>query len=693
MKTEAGKTLRKLTVPPLKPIIYDTKKRDMSKHVEAYPEGADLDLICEVHGGKPRPRVSWYLESQLIANTTYEVKETQHPRTVDVLNVAISKEPYTIVISRVKIKNLRRSHYHAKLSCRANNTHLAAPQTTTIVIEINLKPLIVSILGKEKVVSANKRYEIECQSTGSRPAAILSWYKGSKQLKNSSRDFQKDGMSVSILQWIPNAEDEGKYLICRAENRHLPEAAIEDKWKLKVHFAPIVLLRIGSTFDLKDIKEGDDVYFECNVRANPRNFKLAWYHGTKELRHNASAGIVLADQSLFLQGITREASGNYSCLAVNSEGHNRSNVIYLHVMFAPICKRLSPINLKDDYEQQQPSNFLLSSGEENGESATNSSFGHRHYQVLNLACEVEASPTEVSFHWTFNNSRELSDVSPSRYTSDSTVSQLKHQLRSDEDYGTFGCWASNVVGQSKQACLYHVPTPVNPLPLQNCTAHNQSGSWIRISCVEGFDGGLPQKFVAVADERRWESSTPYWEIEIHKPTTVSLYAVNAKGSSDPIIMEGIAFKDVAKFTGETGISLDISPILIGLGGTATGLGLIVTGVLMALWRKHASSPASKPKPLQQPTNATFAVKAEEEDGNPDLIPTTALTNNYTDRKLSIYGSLPRRSNFAEDPQLPQSIIQDMDYPRAAPNTYYSLQRPSRYTETIVRHTTVHESCI
>lgn len=91
---------------------------------------------------------------------------------------------------------------------------------------------------------------------------------------------------------------------------------------------------------------------------------------------------------------------------------------------------------------------------------------------------------------------------------------------------------------------------VKPQPLQNCTAQNQSGTWIRISCVEGSDGGLPQKFVAVLDEQRWESSSPYWEIEIHKPATVALYALNAKGASEPIIMEGIAFKDVAKFTGE-----------------------------------------------------------------------------------------------------------------------------------------------
>lgn len=50
-----------------------------------------------------------------------------------------------------------------------------------------------------------------------------------------------------------------------------------------VTVAPIVLLRIGSSSELKDIKEGDDVYFECNVRSNPTNFKLTWYHGVNML--------------------------------------------------------------------------------------------------------------------------------------------------------------------------------------------------------------------------------------------------------------------------------------------------------------------------------------------------------------------------------------------------------------------------
>ncbi|KAK0082096.1 hypothetical protein PV325_011055 [Microctonus aethiopoides] len=231
-----------------------------------------------------------------------------------------------------------------------------------------------------------------------------------------------------------------------------------------------------------------------------------------------------------------------------------------------------------------------------------------------------------------------------------------------------------------------------PFPLQNCTAHNHSDTRIRISCIQGFDGGLPQKFVAVVDDKHWESTSPYWELEIRKPTTVSLYAVNIKGSSDPVIMHDIALKGVAKFTGESVSTVDMSPILIGLGGTATGLGLIVTGVLMALWRRHAATPA-KPKQSQQPTIATFGGKTEEDDGNPDVIPTTNLTNYLSDKKLSVYGSLPRRPCHLEGREMPHEVLEDPDYPRASPHNFYSLQRPNRYSETIVRTSTIQESCI
>ncbi|XP_024935855.1 nephrin isoform X1 [Cephus cinctus] len=662
-------------VPPSKPIIYDAKRRDMSKLLEAYAEGADLTLVCEVHGGRPRPRVEWYMDTQLI-DESYEVRESQGP----------GGEMRPITVNHVTLEGLSRKHHHVKLSCKATNTILALPPTTTVIIELNMKPLTVEIVGKEKftgkekIFSAGKKYKIECRSTGSKPPAVLTWWRGSRQLKRAVENFQNGSTSVSIVEWIPSIEDEGKYLACRAENPRLPESAIEQRWILKVHFTPIVILRMGLSLKPKDIKEGDDVYFECNVRANPQAYKLTWFHEDEELHHNVSGGIVLSDHSLVLQGITRESAGKYTCLAANTEGRETSNVVNLEVMFAPICKH------------------VLNSGTWKHQNATPPPFnlpeelhGALKHETIGLVCEVEANPTSVTFHWTFNNSGDLNDLPASKFSSDGTVSRLNYTPATDMDYGTLGCWASNIVGHSKLPCLYQVVAAGRPFPLQNCTAVNQSGAWIRISCIEGFDGGLPQKFVAMVDKQRWESPYPYWELELHEPTSVALYAVNVKGSSDPVIMDGIALKGVAKFTGESVSSVDMSPILIGLGGTATGLGLIVTGVLMALWRRHAATPA-KPKPPQQPSIATFAGKGEEEDGNPDLIPTTALSN-HTDRKLAVYGSLPRRPRYVEGREMSYDGMEDQDYPQAAPNTFYSLQRPNRYPEAIGRCGAIQESCI
>jgi hypothetical protein len=40
----------------------------------------------------------------------------------------------------------------------------------------------------------------------------------------------------------------------------------------------MVTLKMGSSLNPDDIKEGDDVYFECNIRANPKAYRLAWFH-------------------------------------------------------------------------------------------------------------------------------------------------------------------------------------------------------------------------------------------------------------------------------------------------------------------------------------------------------------------------------------------------------------------------------
>jgi hypothetical protein len=41
---------------------------------------------------------------------------------------------------------------------------------------------------------------------------------------------------------------------------------------------PLVTLQLGNKLNPDTIKENDDVYFECNIRANPREYKITWLH-------------------------------------------------------------------------------------------------------------------------------------------------------------------------------------------------------------------------------------------------------------------------------------------------------------------------------------------------------------------------------------------------------------------------------
>lgn len=41
---------------------------------------------------------------------------------------------------------------------------------------------------------------------------------------------------------------------------------------------PIVALKMGPTLNPEDIKEGDGVYFECDIKSNPKPYKMTWFH-------------------------------------------------------------------------------------------------------------------------------------------------------------------------------------------------------------------------------------------------------------------------------------------------------------------------------------------------------------------------------------------------------------------------------
>ena len=96
---------------------------------------------------------------------------------------------------------------------------------------------------------------------------------------------------------------------------------------------------------------------------------------------------------------------------------------------------------------------------------------------------------------------------------------------------------------------------------------SRDADWLIVRCSEGFDGGLPltnYELEVYSEENvyhvntiylnhtdRSGSSGPVFEVPGLEPGRnyrLHLYAVNAKGRSDPVVLEPVTLKGVAMYT-------------------------------------------------------------------------------------------------------------------------------------------------
>ncbi|XP_011329745.1 hemicentin-2 [Ooceraea biroi] len=730
-----------VVVPPKKPVIYTGASRILAKILQPLNEGSEMSLLCEVIGGSPPPKVTWYFEGKVLDDTyTHEHED--------------------ITINRLDISKVTRDFLRARLICKANNTQLMTPLTSEIILDVNLKPLVVNITSKRSHLSALRTYEIECLSSGSRPEAVITWWKGTHQVKHMARNFaDSPNVTRSVLSYVPTIEDDGKFLMCRAENPVVPNSALEDKWHLLVYYAPVVSIKLGSSLRANDINEGDDVYFECDIRANPRSYKLLWFKDGKELHQNTTAGIILpGGQSLVLQSVTKASAGEYSCMAANVEGKSISRPVTLEVMYAPICK----------------------------DGTSTQVVGALKHETISLVCGVQSKPPPITFFWTFNNSGELMSMPATRFAHVKQPSftnnwhwhgsRLNHTLKTDMDYGTVACWARNRIGEQRTPCLFQIIVAGKPYPLQNCTALQSTGpyahrmghedfkatdsrdaDWLIVRCAEGFDGGLPlinYELEIYSEENdyhvntiylnrtdRFASPGPVFEISGLEPGRnyrLHLYAVNAKGRSDPVVLEPVTLKGVAMYTTGRGIAdetTDYSLLVAFFAGGITAICILIVGVTLTLYRRNhptrtiksqpaeppstryeykedrsASSAPSSTNDAQHPDDLKQQINAEMPDDDPDVIPSKAV-----ERRPDIFEPDYASSRPSERPK-DFRYHEELDYPSPSsvlhakdswiyPNGYaekgeksLSPLRPStlpvhRTHDIYTRSSRVQESCI
>ena len=58
--------------------------------------------------------------------------------------------------------------------------------------------------------------------------------------------------------------------------------------------------------------------------------------------------------------------------------------------------------------------------------------------------------------WRFNSSTHFATLPPEKFYTDGFMSYASYTPKSEIDYGTLSCWATNEVGLQKRPCVFHV---------------------------------------------------------------------------------------------------------------------------------------------------------------------------------------------------------------------------------------------
>lgn len=100
---------------------------------------------------------------------------------------------------------------------------------------ITVKPLNVHITSLQRPLSAGRKVTLKCQSSGSRPPALITWWIGSRKLLNSTEAVYDKTTTISKLIYVPAYDDHGRVLSCRATNPVMDGNILEDHRVLNIH--------------------------------------------------------------------------------------------------------------------------------------------------------------------------------------------------------------------------------------------------------------------------------------------------------------------------------------------------------------------------------------------------------------------------------------------------------------------------
>ncbi|XP_042781949.1 cell adhesion molecule 3 isoform X1 [Panthera tigris] len=269
---------------------------------ETVVAGGTVVLKCQVKDhedsslqwSNPAQQTLYFGEKRALRDNRIQlVRSTPHELSISISNVALADEgEYTCSIFTMPVR-----------TAKSLVTVLGIPQ----------KPIIS---GYKSSLREKETTTLNCQSSGSKPAAQLTWRKGDQELHGEPTRVQEDpnGKTFTVSSSVTfqvSRDDDGADIVCSVNHESLKGADRSTSQRIEVLYTPTAKIRP----DPPHPREGQKLLLHCEGRGNPVPQQYLW-----EKEGSVPPLKMTQESALIFPFLNKSDSGTYGCTATSNMG-------------------------------------------------------------------------------------------------------------------------------------------------------------------------------------------------------------------------------------------------------------------------------------------------------------------------------------------------------------------------------------
>lgn len=160
-----------------------------------------------------------------------------------------------------------------------------------------------------------------------------------------------------------------------------------------------------------------------------------------------NTNLFATEDTLIIRGVQEANNGVYQCTATNQVGQGVSNSQTVNVKGTTAAYVIKSRSIT-----QSPIAFPSCANAD-----LHTVVEVERHQATQLNCQYHSSSSgSLEFRWSMNSSKDYVDIAKSQYTTQADKSVLTFSAKTDMDFGTYTCQASDAVGQASKPCTFQI---------------------------------------------------------------------------------------------------------------------------------------------------------------------------------------------------------------------------------------------